>query len=181
MRYLGAIRIFPMIISKNDIPTWLRIRKLGCVTVVKFFQWVVSRASKGRGSKLTLTRNLGRDVVEKVTAMLALDISCAYISLISTLFETECACPITGGSIPERTGQVPEYLLTSLVSCFTQRKVKRACLQLPWRAGDYAAWQSASNGGEPQGKETLAAKHCPGIKGWFAAGGNEGISKWVIN
>lgn len=88
--------------------------------------FVESSLSKGKGSKLTLTGNLG-DVM-KESAMLALEYIHAHASLFGIqeeLFENwNVHVHVPEGAIPKDGPSAGITMVTSLVSAFTQRKVK---------------------------------------------------------
>lgn len=88
--------------------------------------FVESSLSKGKGSKLTLTGNLG-DVM-KESAMLALEYIHAHASLFGideTLFDNwNVHIHVPEGAIPKDGPSAGITMVTSLVSAFTQRKVK---------------------------------------------------------
>ncbi len=88
--------------------------------------FVESSLSKGKGSKLTLTGNLG-DVM-KESAMLALEYIHAHASLFNIneeLFENwNVHVHVPEGAIPKDGPSAGVTMVTSLVSAFTQRKVK---------------------------------------------------------
>lgn len=88
--------------------------------------FVESSLSKGKGSKLTLTGNLG-DVM-KESAMLALEYIHAHASLFDIqeeLFENwNVHIHVPEGAIPKDGPSAGITMVTSLVSAFTQRKVK---------------------------------------------------------
>ncbi|MDD2799549.1 MAG: endopeptidase La [Bacteroidales bacterium] len=89
--------------------------------------FVESSLSKGKGGKLTLTGNLG-DVM-KESAILALE----YIKAHATLFEIPDTAfenwnvhvHVPEGAIPKDGPSAGVTMVTSLVSSFTQRKVKK--------------------------------------------------------
>lgn len=89
--------------------------------------FVESSLSRGKGSKLTLTGNLG-DVM-KESAMLALEYIHAHASLFDIqedLFENWNAhVHVPEGAIPKDGPSAGITMVTSLVSAFTQRKVKK--------------------------------------------------------
>ena len=105
--------------------------------------FVESSLSKGKGSKLTLTGNLG-DVM-KESAMLALEYihaHAAQFNINEELFENwNVHVHVPEGAIPKDGPSAGITMVTSLVSAFTQRKVKK---NLAMTGRDYAAWQSAS-------------------------------------
>lgn len=88
--------------------------------------FVESSLSKGKGSKLTLTGNLG-DVM-KESAMLALEYIHAHASLFAideALFDNwNVHIHVPEGAIPKDGPSAGITMVTSLVSAFTQRKVK---------------------------------------------------------
>ena len=89
--------------------------------------FVESSLSRGKGSKLTLTGNLG-DVM-KESAMLALEYIHAHASLFDInedLFENwNVHIHVPEGAIPKDGPSAGVTMVTSLVSAFTQRKVKK--------------------------------------------------------
>jgi ATP-dependent Lon protease len=89
--------------------------------------FVESSLSKGKGSKLTLTGNLG-DVM-KESAMLALEYIHAHASLFGIpeeMFENwNVHVHVPEGAIPKDGPSAGVTMVTSLVSAFTQRKVKQ--------------------------------------------------------
>ena len=88
--------------------------------------FVESSLSKGTGAKLTLTGNLG-DVM-KESAMLALEYIHAHASLFNInedMFENwNVHIHVPEGAIPKDGPSAGITMVTSLVSAFTQRKVK---------------------------------------------------------
>lgn len=88
--------------------------------------FVESSLSKGKGGKLTLTGNLGE--VMKESAMLALEYVHAHASLFDIkeeLFENwNVHIHVPEGAIPKDGPSAGITMVTSLVSAFTQRKVK---------------------------------------------------------
>lgn len=89
--------------------------------------FVESSLSRGKGSKLTLTGNLG-DVM-KESAMLALEYIHAHAALFNIdeeLFENwNVHIHVPEGAIPKDGPSAGVTMATSLVSAFTQRKVKK--------------------------------------------------------
>lgn len=89
--------------------------------------FVESSLSKGKGSKLTLTGNLG-DVM-KESAMLALEYIHAHatqFNINEELFENwNVHVHVPEGAIPKDGPSAGITMVTSLVSAFTQRKVKK--------------------------------------------------------
>ncbi len=89
--------------------------------------FVESSLSRGKGSKLTLTGNLG-DVM-KESAMLALEYIHAHASLFNIsedMFENwNVHIHVPEGAIPKDGPSAGVTMATSLVSAFTQRKVKK--------------------------------------------------------
>ena len=89
--------------------------------------FVESSLSRGKGSKLTLTGNLGE--VMKGSAMLALEFIHAHASLFDIneeLFENwNVHIHVPEGAIPKDGPSAGVTMVTSLVSAFTQRKVKK--------------------------------------------------------
>ncbi len=89
--------------------------------------FVESSLSRGKGSKLTLTGNLG-DVM-KESAMLALEYIHAHASLFNIsedMFENwNVHIHVPEGAIPKDGPSAGITMATSLVSAFTQRKVKK--------------------------------------------------------
>jgi len=88
--------------------------------------FIETSLSKGKGSKLTLTGNLG-DVM-KESAVLALEYIKAHASLFAIpedVFETwNVHIHVPEGAIPKDGPSAGITMTTSLVSAFTQRKVK---------------------------------------------------------
>lgn len=88
--------------------------------------FVESSLSKGKGSKLTLTGNLGE--VMKESAMLALEYIHAHAAIFGIqeeLFENwNVHIHVPEGAIPKDGPSAGVTMVTSLVSSFTQRKVK---------------------------------------------------------
>jgi ATP-dependent Lon protease len=88
--------------------------------------FVESSLSKGKGAKLTLTGNLG-DVM-KESAMLALEYIHAHAKLFDideSLFENwNVHIHVPEGAIPKDGPSAGITMVTSLVSAFTQRKVR---------------------------------------------------------
>ena len=88
--------------------------------------FVESSLSKGKGLKLTLTGNLG--VVMKESAVLALEYVHAHADLFQideSLFENyNVHVHVPEGAIPKDGPSAGVTMVTSLVSLFTQRKVK---------------------------------------------------------
>lgn len=88
--------------------------------------FVESSLSKGKGAKLTLTGNLGE--VMKESAMLALEYIHAHASLFGIseeMFENwNVHVHVPEGAIPKDGPSAGITMVTSLVSAFTQRKVK---------------------------------------------------------
>ena len=89
--------------------------------------FVESSLSRGKGSKLTLTGNLG-DVM-KESAMLALEYIHAHASVFNInedLFENwNVHIHVPEGAIPKDGPSAGVTMVTSLVSAFTQRKVRK--------------------------------------------------------
>lgn len=89
--------------------------------------FVESSLSKGKALKLTLTGNLGE--VMKESAMLALEYIHAHAALFDIkeeLFENwNVHVHVPEGAIPKDGPSAGVTMVTSLVSAFTQRKVKR--------------------------------------------------------
>ena len=89
--------------------------------------FVESSLSKGKGSKLTLTGNLG-DVM-KESAMLALEYIHAHASFFGIsedMFENwNVHIHVPEGAIPKDGPSAGVTMVTSLVSAFTQRKVRK--------------------------------------------------------
>lgn len=89
--------------------------------------FVESSLSRGKGSKLTLTGNLGE--VMKESAMLALEFIHAHASLFDIneeLFENwNVHIHVPEGAIPKDGPSAGVTMVTSLVSAFTQRKVRK--------------------------------------------------------
>jgi ATP-dependent Lon protease len=88
--------------------------------------FVESSLSRGKGSKLTLTGNLG-DVM-KESAMLALEYTHSHASLFGIaedMFENwNVHIHVPEGAIPKDGPSAGITMVTSLVSAFTQRKIK---------------------------------------------------------
>ena len=89
--------------------------------------FVETSLSKGKGSKLTLTGNLG-DVM-KESAMLALEYIHAHAALFQIpedMFENwNVHIHVPEGAIPKDGPSAGITMVTSLISAFTQRKVKK--------------------------------------------------------
>lgn len=89
--------------------------------------FVETSLSKGKGSKLTLTGNLG-DVM-KESAMLALEYihaHAAFFQIPEDMFENwNVHIHVPEGAIPKDGPSAGITMVTSLVSAFTQRKVKK--------------------------------------------------------
>ena len=122
--YLGAVEYSRDKYQGNDYAGV--VTGLAWTAVGGEILFVESSLSRGKGSKLTLTGNLG-DVM-KESAMLALEYIHAHASLFGIneeLFEN-WNVHIHGpkGSIPKDGPSAGVTIVTSLVSAFTQRKVR---------------------------------------------------------
>ncbi|MDR2810600.1 MAG: endopeptidase La [Tannerellaceae bacterium] len=126
--------------------------------------FIESSLSKGKGSKLTLTGNLG-DVM-KESAILALEYIHAHASLFGIpedMFENwNVHVHVPEGAIPKDGPSAGITMVTSLVSAFTQRKVK--------------------NGIAMTGEITLRGKVLPvgGIKEKILAAKRAGIKELIL-
>ena len=117
--------------SDEPIPTSIKpedlYEYLGAVEYSREILFVESSLSKGKGSKLTLTGNLG-DVM-KESAMLALEYihaHAAQFNINEELFENwNVHVHVPEGAIPKDGPSAGITMVTSLVSAFTQRKVKK--------------------------------------------------------
>lgn len=122
--YLGAIQYSRDKYQGNDYAGV--VTGLAWTAVGGEILFVESSLSKGKGSKLTLTGNLG-DVM-KESAMLALEYIRAHASLFGIdedLFENwNVHVHVPEGAIPKDGPSAGVTMVTSLVSSFTQRKVK---------------------------------------------------------
>lgn len=122
--YLGAVQYSRDKYQGNDYAGV--VTGLAWTAVGGEILFVESSLSKGKGSKLTLTGNLG-DVM-KESAMLALEYIRAHASLFGIdedLFENwNVHVHVPEGAIPKDGPSAGVTMITSLVSSFTQRKVK---------------------------------------------------------
>ena len=123
--YLGAVEYSRDKYQGNDYAGV--VTGLAWTAVGGEILFVESSLSKGKGSKLTLTGNLG-DVM-KESAMLALEYihaHAAQFNINEELFENwNVHVHVTGGAIPKDGPSAGITMVTSLVSAFTQRKVKK--------------------------------------------------------
>lgn len=122
--YLGAVEYTRDKYQGNDYAGV--VTGLAWTAVGGEILFVESSLSKGKSSKLTLTGNLG-DVM-KESAMLALEYIHAHASLFNIpeeLFENwNVHIHVPEGAIPKDGPSAGITMVTSLVSAFTQRKVK---------------------------------------------------------
>ena len=123
--YLGAVEYSRDKYQGNDYAGV--VTGLAWTAVGGEILFVESSLSKGKGSKLTLTGNLG-DVM-KESAMLALEYihaHAAQFNINEELFENwNVHVHVPEGAIPKDGPSAGITLVTSLVSAFTQRKVKK--------------------------------------------------------
>ena len=123
--YLGAVEYSRDKYQGNDYAGV--VTGLAWTAVGGEILFVESSLSKGKGSKLTLTGNLG-DVM-KESAMLALeyiDAHAAQFNINEELFENwNVHVHVPEGAIPKDGPSAGITMVTSLVSAFTQRKVKK--------------------------------------------------------
>ena len=123
--YLGAVEYSRDKYQGNDYAGV--VTGLAWTAVGGEILFVESSLSKGKGSKLTLTGNLG-DVM-KESAMLALEYihaHAAQFNINEELFENwNVHVHIPEGAIPKDGPSAGITMVTSLVSAFTQRKVKK--------------------------------------------------------
>ena len=123
--YLGAVEYSRDKYQGNDYAGV--VTGLAWTAVGGEILFVESSLSKGKGSKLTLTGNLG-DVM-KESAMLALEYIHAYaaqFNINEELFENwNVHVHVPEGAIPKDGPSAGITMVTSLVSAFTQRKVKK--------------------------------------------------------
>ena len=123
--YLGAVEYSRDKYQGNDYAGV--VTGLAWTAVGGEILFVESSLSRGKGSKLTLTGNLG-DVM-KESAMLALEYIHAHASLFGIneeLFENwNVHIHVPEGAIPKDGPSAGVTMVTSLVSAFTQRKVKK--------------------------------------------------------
>lgn len=123
--YLGAVEYSCDKYQGNDYAGV--VTGLAWTTVGGEILFVESSLSKGKGSKLTLTGNLG-DVM-KESAMLALEYihaHAAQFNINEELFENwNVHVHVPEGAIPKDGPSAGITMVTSLVSAFTQRKVKK--------------------------------------------------------
>ena len=123
--YLGAVEYSRDKYQGNDYAGV--VTGLAWTAVGGEILFVESSLSKGKGSKLTLTGNLG-DVM-KESAMLALEYIHAHASLFGIneeLFENwNVHIHVPEGAIPKDGPSAGVTMVTSLVSAFTQRKVRK--------------------------------------------------------
>lgn len=123
--YLGAVEYSRDKYQGNDYAGV--VTGLAWTAVGGEILFVESSLSKGKGSKLTLTGNLG-DVM-KESAMLALEYihaHAAQFNINEELFENwNVHVHVSEGAIPKDGPSAGITMVTSLVSAFTQRKVKK--------------------------------------------------------
>lgn len=123
--YLGAVEYSRDKYQGNDYAGV--VTGLAWTAVGGEILFVESSLSKGKGSKLTLTGNLG-DVM-KESAMLALEYihaHAAQFNINEELFEYwNVHVHVPEGAIPKDGPSAGITMVTSLVSAFTQRKVKK--------------------------------------------------------
>lgn len=123
--YLGAVEYSRDKYQGNDYAGV--VTGLAWTAVGGEILFVESSLSKGKGSKLTLTGNLG-DVM-KESAMLALEYihaHAAQFNINKELFENwNVHVHVPEGAIPKDGPSAGITMVTSLVSAFTQRKVKK--------------------------------------------------------
>ena len=123
--YLGAVEYSRDKYQGNDYAGV--VTGLAWTAVGGEILFVESSLSKGKGSKLTLTGNLG-DVM-KESAMLALEYIHAHAAQFNVneeLFENwNVHVHVPEGAIPKDGPSAGITMVTSLVSAFTQRKVKK--------------------------------------------------------
>ncbi len=123
--YLGAVEYSRDKYQGNDYAGV--VTGLAWTAVGGEILFVESSLSRGKGSKLTLTGNLG-DVM-KESAMLALEYIHAHASLFGVneeLFENwNVHIHVPEGAIPKDGPSAGVTMVTSLVSAFTQRKVRK--------------------------------------------------------
>lgn len=123
--YLGAVEYSRDKYQGNDYAGV--VTGLAWTAVGGEILFVESSLSKGKGSKLTLTGNLG-DVM-KESAMLALEYihaHAAQFNINEELFENwNVHVHVPEGTIPKDGPSAGITMVTSLVSAFTQRKVKK--------------------------------------------------------
>ena len=123
--YLGAVEYSRDKYQGNDYAGV--VTGLAWTAVGGEILFVESSLSKGKGSKLTLTGNLG-DVM-KESAMLALEYihaHAAQFNINEELFENwNVHFHVPEGAIPKDGPSAGITMVTSLVSAFTQRKVKK--------------------------------------------------------
>ncbi len=123
--YLGAVEYSRDKYQGNDYAGV--VTGLAWTAVGGEILFVESSLSKGKGSKLTLTGNLG-DVM-KESAMLALEYihaHAAQFNINEELFENwNVHVHVPEGAIPKDGPSAGITMATSLVSAFTQRKVKK--------------------------------------------------------
>ena len=123
--YLGAVEYSRDKYQGNDYAGV--VTGLAWTAVGGEILFVESSLSRGKGSKITLTGNLG-DVM-KESAMLALEYIHAHASLFGIneeLFENwNVHIHVPEGAIPKDGPSAGVTMVTSLVSAFTQRKVRK--------------------------------------------------------
>lgn len=123
--YLGAVEYSRDKYQGNDYAGV--VTGLAWTAVGGEILFVESSLSKGKGSKLTLTGNLG-DVM-KESAMLAFEYihaHAAQFNINEELFENwNVHVHVPEGAIPKDGPSAGITMVTSLVSAFTQRKVKK--------------------------------------------------------
>lgn len=122
--YLGAVEYSRDKYQGNDYAGV--VTGLAWTSVGGEILFVESSLSKGKGCKLTLTGNLGE--VMKESAMLALEYIRAHAALFQIhddIFENwNVHVHVPEGAIPKDGPSAGITMVTSLVSSFTQRKVK---------------------------------------------------------
>ena len=123
--YLGAVEYSRDKYQGNDYAGV--VTGLAWTAVGGEILFVESSLSKGKGSKLTLTGNLGDVMIE--SAMLALEYihaHAAQFNINEELFENwNVHVHVPEGAIPKDGPSAGITMVTSLVSAFTQRKVKK--------------------------------------------------------
>ena len=160
--YLGAVEYSRDKYQGNDYAGV--VTGLAWTAVGGEILFVESSLSKGKGSKLTLTGNLG-DVM-KESAMLALEYihaHAAQFNINEELFENwNVHVHVPEGAIPKDGPSAGITMVTSLVSAFTQRKVKKNLAMT--------------------GEITLRGKVLPvgGIKGKILAAKRAGIKELIL-
>ncbi|MDH6305470.1 ATP-dependent Lon protease [Parabacteroides sp. PF5-5] len=124
--YLGAVEYSRDKYQGNDYAGV--VTGLAWTAVGGEILFVESSLSRGKGSKLTLTGKLG-DVM-KESAMLALEYihsHASYFNIPEEMFENwNVHIHVPEGAIPKDGPSAGVTMVTSLVSAFTQRKVKKS-------------------------------------------------------